>query len=208
MRVLVGCEMSGVVRDAFAAKGHDAWSCDLLPTERPGQHYQGDVRDMLGEQWDMIIGFPPCTDLAVSGARHFAVKRADGRQQAAIEFFMLFARARCERIAIENPIGIMSTVWREPDQIVHPWMFGHMEQKATCLWLKNLPRLKPTRDVYAQMMQLPKNVRERIHYLPPSAERGKLRSLTYQGVADAMGDQWGTEAALSSDMPLFALRAY
>lgn len=209
MRVLVACEYSGRVRDAFAALGHDAWSCDLLPTEAPvrmkfAQHYQGDVRDVLYDDWDLIVAHPPCTDLAVSGAAWFAEKRADGRQQAAIAFFMLFARLKCERVAIENPVGIMSTVWREPDQIIQPWQFGHPEQKATCLWLKNLPKLTTTRNVYAEMMRLPKNQRERQHYLPPSPDRGKLRSETYQGIADAMAGQWGTPEGLMSDMPLFA----
>lgn len=204
MRVLVACEYSGTVRDAFAALGHDAWSCDLLPTERPGQHYQGDVRDILGDGWDLMVAHPPCTHLSSSGAAWFEQKRADGRQQEAIDFFMLFARLKCERVAIENPVGIMSSVWRAPDQIVQPYQFGHMEQKATCLWLKNLPKLKPTCDVYAAMMQLPRSQRERLHYLPPSPDRGKLRSATFNGIADAMAQQWGTDDGLAGDMPLFA----
>lgn len=203
MKVLIACEFSGTVRDAFAALGHDAWSCDLLPTEQPGQHIQGDVREVLNEQWEMIIAHPPCTDLAVSGAAWFEAKRADGRQQAAIEFFMLFANLRCERVAIENPVGIMSTYWRKADQVIHPYQFGHMEQKSTCLWLKNLPLLRPTNDVYAGMMELPRNQRERLHYLPPSEDRWALRSMTYQGIADAMAQQWGTEEGLVADLPLF-----
>lgn len=203
MRVLIACEFSGTVREAFAALGHDAWSCDLLPTEQPGQHIQGDVRDVLNDGWDLMIAHPPCTDLAVSGAAWFEAKRADGRQAAAIEFFMLFARARCERVAIENPVGIMSTVWRKADQVIHPWQFGHMEQKSTCLWLKNLPKLRPTANVYREMMQLPRNVRERLHYLPPSPDRWKLRSETFAGIAEAMAQQWGTETGLMADMPLF-----
>lgn len=190
MRVLIACEYSGIVREAFARRGHDAWSCDLLPTEQPGQHYQGDVRDMLGDDWDMVIAHPPCTHLAVSGAAWFEEKRADGRQQEAIDFFMRFARLKCERVAIENPVGIMSSVWREPDQTIHPWQFGHAEQKATCLWLKNLPRLQPTRNVYGEMMQLPRNQRERLHFLPPSDTRSMERSRTFQGIADAMAEQW------------------
>ena len=179
------------MRDAFLDRGHDAMSCDLLPTDMPGPHAQGDVVPLLQETWDMIIAFPPCTDLAVSGAKWFAEKRADGRQQSSIDFFMLFARAGAEKICIENPIGIMSTVWRKPDQVVHPWQFGHMEQKSTCLWLKNLPQLVGAENVKDKMMKLPKNQRERLHYLPPTSDRAKLRSKTFQGIADAMAAQWG-----------------
>ncbi len=181
-RILVACEYSGVVRDAFKAKGWDAWSCDLLPTDKPGQHYQGDVRNILPLGWDMMIAFPPCTDLAVSGAKHFAVKRADGRQQASIEFFLMLAAIPIPS-AIENPVGIMSTHYRKPSQIIQPWQFGHGETKATCLWLKGLPKLVPTNIVEGR--------EARIHKMPPSANRAKLRSLTYQGVADAMAEQWG-----------------
>ena len=184
MRVLVACEFSGIVRDAFAARGHDAMSCDLLPTERPGPHYQGDVRDVLHGCWDLLIGHPPCTDLAVSGARHFEAKRLDGRQARGISFFMELIRAPIPRIAVENPVCIMSSLHREPDQIIQPWMFGHGETKATCLWLKNLPRLVATNEVEGRD--------DRIHKLPPSPDRWKLRSETYQGVAEAMADQWGT----------------
>lgn len=190
MKVLVACEFSGIVREAFAQRGHDAWSCDLLPTEQPGNHYHGDVREVLDEAWDMIIAHPPCTDLTSATAEKWAEKRADGRQQAAIDFFMLFARVKCEHVVIENPVGIMSTVWRKPDQVIHPYLFGHPEQKATCLWLKNLPRLKPTRDVYQEMMMLPAKQRERLRWLSPSPDRWKLRSQTFQGIADAMADQW------------------
>jgi len=191
MRVLIACEYSGRVRDAFLRLGHDAMSCDLLPTDVPGPHYQGDVFDIIGDGWDLLIAHPPCTDLAVSGAKWFAEKRADGRQQAAIDFFMTFARCGIPRICIENPVGIMSTVWRKPNQIIHPWQFGHMEQKSTCLWLQGLQNLVPTNNVKDEMMKLPRNVRERLHYLPPSADRWKLRSMTYQGIADAMANQWG-----------------
>jgi site-specific DNA-cytosine methylase len=142
------------------------------------------------QRWDMIIAFPPCTHLAVSGAAWFEQKRKDGRQQAAIDFFMLFVNAECERIAIENPVGIMSTIYKKPSQIVQPYEYGHMEQKKTCLWLKGLPLLQPTNNVYAQMMELPKNKRERLHYLPPSPERAKLRSKTFPGIAKAMAEQW------------------
>ena len=192
MRVLVACEYSGRVRDSFIAKGHEAMSCDLLPTEKPGPHYQGDVRDVMDYPWDLMIAHPPCTDLSVSGAAWFEKKKMNGSQQMSASFFMMLAKSDIPRIAIENPICIMSRLWRKPDQIVQPWMFGHMEQKATCLWLKNLPVLYPTNDVKAQMMELPKNKRERLHYLPPSDDRWKLRSETFQGIADAMAEQWWT----------------
>lgn len=183
MKILVGCEYSGIVRDAFIARGHDAMSCDILPTERPGPHYQGDVRDVLDYPWDMAIFHPPCTDLSVSGARHFAAKRMDGRQQASASFFMRMARCGIPKIAIENPVCIMSSLWRRPDQIIQPWMFGHGETKATCLWLVNLPPLRATNVVAGR--------EARIHKMPPSAERGKLRSETYLGIAEAMAEQWG-----------------
>jgi hypothetical protein len=165
-------------------------SCDLLPTEAPGPHYQGDVRDVLDYPWDLAIFHPPCTDLSVSGAAWFQSKRLRGAQQASASFFMMLAKADIPRIAIENPICVMSKLWRKPDQIVQPWMFGHPEQKATCLWLKGLPVLRPTHDVKEEMMKLPKNQRERLHYLPPSADRWKLRSQTFQGIAEAMAEQW------------------
>lgn len=190
MNILIACEYSGTVRDAFIRKGHNAVSCDLLPSESGGQHITGDVLDLLDGGWDMMIAFPPCTHLAVSGARWFPEKRADGRQQGGIDFFMDMINAPIERIAVENPVGIMSTHYRKPEQIVQPWMFGHMEKKSTCLWLKNLPKLEPTDDVHEAMMELPKNKRERLHYLPPSKDRWKIRSKTFQGIADAMADQW------------------
>lgn len=185
MKVLVACEFSGRVRDAFIAKGHEAMSCDLLPTEQPGPHYQGDVLDILDGGWDLMIAHPPCTHLAVSGAAWFAEKRKDGRQQGAIDFFMKLANADIPKIMVENPISIMSTVWRKPDQIIQPWMFGHGETKATCLWLKNLPKLQPTNIVPGR--------EQRLHRLPPSPNRWKLRSTTYQGIADAMAEQWGNQ---------------
>ena len=194
MKVLIGCEYSGTVRDAFIKCGHEAMSCDLLPTDVPGPHYQGDVRDVLDYPWDMAIFHPPCTDLAVSGAAWFAEKRIDGRQQASASFFMMLAKCDIPKVAIENPVCIMSSLWRKSDQVIHPWMFGHMEQKATCLWLKGLMPLVATNNVKEPMMDLPKNERERLHYLPPSADRWKIRSQTYQGFADAMADQWGNEA--------------
>lgn len=182
MKILVSCEYSGAVRDAFIRLGHDAMSCDLLPTDVPGPHYQGDVRDVLDYPWDMMIAFPPCTALAVSGARHFEEKRKDGRQQSGASFFMSLAKADIPRIAIENPISIMSTLWRKPDQIIQPWMFGHGETKATCLWLKNLPPLKPTNIVEGR--------EQRIHKMGPSPDRWKERSKTFPGIAEAMAAQW------------------
>lgn len=183
MRVLVACEYSGTVRNAFIREGHDAMSCDLLPTDVPGPHYQGDVRDVLHYPWDLMIAHPPCTHLSVSGARHFADKRMDGRQQAAVSFFMELARAPIPMIAIENPVCVMSSLYRKPDQTIQPWQFGHGETKATCLWLKNLPLLRPTNIVEGR--------EARIHRMPPSADRWKLRSATFTGVAEAMADQWG-----------------
>lgn len=184
MRVLVACEYSGRVRDAFIKKGHDAWSCDLLPSESDfGPHYQGSVFDIINDGWDLMVAHPPCTHLAVSGARHFSAKRADGRQQEAIDFFMALANAPIEKIAIENPVCIMSSIWRKPDQIIQPWQFGHGETKATCLWLKNLQKLQPTNIVEGR--------EARIHKMPPGPNRWKERSKTYQGVADAMANQWG-----------------
>jgi hypothetical protein len=182
MKILVACEHSGAVRDAFRALGHDALSCDLLPSDNGGPHYQGDVRDILGEGWDMVLAFPPCTHLAVSGAKHFAAKQADGRQQEGIDFFMLFTQLECPRVAIENPVGIMSSHYRKPDQIIQPWQFGHGETKATCLWLKGLPKLMPTNVVEGR--------EARIHRMPPGPNRWKERSKTYQGIANAMADQW------------------
>lgn len=159
-------------------------SCDLLLTDVPGPHYQGDVRDVLDYPWDLMIAHPPCTDLSVSGARHFYAKRMDGRQQASASFFMMLAKADIPMICIENPVCIMSSWWRKPDQIIQPWQFGHGETKATCLWLKNLPALTPTDIVDGRD--------DRIHKLPPSVDRWKIRSETYQGIADAMAQQWGS----------------
>lgn len=183
MRVLVGCEFSGVVRDAFLACGHEAMSCDILPTEAPGPHYQGDVRDVLDYPWDLMIAHPPCTHLSVSGARHFPAKRMDGRQQAGAAFFMTLARAEIPMIAIENPVCIMSSLWRRPDQVIQPWQFGHPETKATCLWLKGLPRLLPTNVVGGR--------EARVHRMPPGPDRWKERSRTFDGIAQAMAAQWG-----------------
>lgn len=182
MRVLVACEFSGCVRDAFIAKGHDAMSCDLLPTEKPGPHFQGDVFDIINDGWDLMIAHPPCVHLASSGARWFGEKVKDCRQSRAVEFFMALVNAPMERIAIENPIGIMSTIYRKPDQIIQPWQFGHGETKATCLWLKNLPKLQPTNVVDGR--------EQRIWRMPPSKDRSQLRSRTFSGIALAMAEQW------------------
>lgn len=192
LRVLVACEYSGRVRDAFRARGHDAWSCDLLPAEDGSEfHHQGDVLPHLGNEWDLMIAHPPCTDLAVSGARHFAAKVADGRQQRALDFVRALMAAPIPRICIENPISIISSKIRKPEQIIQPWQFGHPEQKATCLWLKGLPPLTPTNDVYEHMMTLPKQERERVHRMPPGPDRWKERSRTFPGIAAAMASQWG-----------------
>jgi len=193
-RVLVGCEFSGRVREAFKSKGWDAWSCDLEPTDQPGQHIQGDIFDAIANKgpWDMLIAFPPCTHLAASGAAWFAQKRADGRQAEGVKFFMDIVAA-VEKIgcgAIENPVGIMSTQYRKPDQIIQPWQFGHGETKATCLWLYNLPKLEPTNIVEGRQ--------QRVHRLPQNAQRAKLRSTTYAGVAEAMGGQWSKCANIPS----------
>lgn len=182
MKVLVACEFSGIVREAFRAKGHDAWSCDLLPTEIPGQHIQVPVETLFDDEWDLIIAFPPCTHLAVSGARWFKDKKKE--QAQAIQFFLSLVELDCPRIAIENPIGVMSTIYRKPDQIIQPWQFGHGETKATCLWLKNLPLLKPTYIVDGRI--------NRVHREPPGPDRWKNRSRTYRGIANAMAEQWGT----------------
>mgnify|MGYP003387550587 CR=1 FL=1 len=181
MWVLVACEFSGRVRDAFLAKGHDAISCDLLPTDVPGPHYQGDVRDILDRQWDLLIAHPPCTHLAASGARWFKDKREE--QAEALEFVRLLLGCRIPRMALENPVGVIATQIRPADQIVQPYMFGHGETKATCLWLKGLPKLQPTELVDGR--------EAKVHRMSPSPERWKQRSLTYPGIAKAMAEQWG-----------------
>jgi hypothetical protein len=191
MRVLIACEYSGKVRSAFEKLGHFAVSCDLLPTEIPGIHYTGDVFDIINQGWDLMVAHPPCTDLAVSGAAWFKEKIADGRQQRALDFVQALMDAPIPMIAIENPISVISSKIRKPDQIIQPWMFGHKETKATCLWLKGLPKLVPTTDLKEETMALPKKERMRLHYLPPSADRWKIRSETFQGIADAMANQWG-----------------
>jgi hypothetical protein len=193
MRVLVACEFSGAVRDAFAALGHDAMSCDLLPAEAPGPHYQGDVRDVLSDGWDLMVAHPPCTYLASSGL-HWNKRRPERAllTEEALEFVRLLLDAPIARIALENPIGCISSRIRKPDQIIHPWQFGHDASKATCLWLKNLPALKPT-DVLpgGREARRANQTASGQNKLPPSRDRWKLRSLTYPGIAKAMADQWG-----------------
>ena len=181
MRVLVACEFSGIVRDAFIARGHDAVSCDLLPCEKPGPHIQGDVLEIINDGWDLMIAHPPCTHLAVSGARWFKDKIPE--QRKALDFVMALMKAPIAKICIENPISIISTAIRKPDQIIQPWMFGHGETKATCLWLKRLPDLKPTDIVSGR--------EARVHRMPPGPDRWKERSRTLCGIAKAMADQWG-----------------
>jgi len=213
MRVLIACEYSGTVRDAFIRKGHDAMSCDLLPTDVPGPHYQGDVRDVINNCWDLMIAHPPCTYLTVtankwikdqpkrkSGALVGAERRS--ARDEAILFFMLFVNSDIPKIAIENPIGCMSSVFRRPEQIIQPFQFGHSERKATCLWLKGLPKLEPTNIVepisyiaagkkYSPTHYNSRRSLNRLDCLPPGEERSKLRSKTYQGIAEAMASQWG-----------------
>ena len=181
LRVLVACEFSGVVRDAFAARGHFAMSCDLLPSEAPGPHYKGDVRDILGAGWDLMVAHPPCTHLAVSGARWFKDKRHE--QAEARNFVRTLMAAPIPMVCIENPVSIISSRIRRPDQVIQPWMFGHGETKATCLWLKGLPKLRPTNIVDGR--------EARVHRMPPGPDRWKERSRTFAGIADAMAEQWG-----------------
>ena len=195
MNVLIACEYSGIVRDAFIRKGHNAWSCDLLPTDQPGPHIQCDVLDVLDAGWDLMIAHPPCTFLCNSGVRWLGNDQSRWDQLTiAAEFFRKLLSAPIQSICIENPImhsyGKL-LIGRDQTQLIQPWMFGHTEQKATCLWLKNLPPLRPTNNVREAMLQLPANERERVHHMAPSEDRWKLRSTTYQGIADAFADQWG-----------------
>ena len=198
MRILIACEESQAVCKEFRKLGHKAYSCDILPCSggHPEWHIQDDVLKHLMD-WDMMIAFPPCTHLAVSGARYFKEKQADGRQQRAVDFFMSIANAPCKIIAIENPVGVMSTRWRKPDQIIQPWQFGHPESKKTCLWLKGLPLLKPTK-----VLELPESgywenqTPSGQNKLGPSPERSKLRARSYEGVGKAMAEQWGCSGAV------------
>lgn len=206
MRILIACEESQAVTKEFRKLGHDAYSCDILPCSggHPEWHLQQDVTELLKQEWDMIIAFPPCTHIAVSGAKHFEQKRKDGRQQQGIDFFMLFVNCKCEKIAIENPIGIMSGIYRKPDQIIQPYMFGDPVKKTTCLWLKGLPKLKETENVenevkyytskngakmsewYAKQIEI--NGKK---YGYNTEEFKKHRSKTFPGIAKAMAEQWG-----------------
>ena len=182
MRVLIACEFSGVVRNAFRARGHDAWSCDLLPSESPGNHYQCTVHEVIHQPWDLMIAHPPCTHLAVSGARWFRQKTTE--QEQALSFVRYLLRADIPRIALENPVSVISSRIRKPDQIIQPWQFGHGEVKATCLWLKGLPKLTPTNIVEGR--------EARVHKMPPGPDRWKERSRTLPGIARAMAEQWGS----------------
>jgi hypothetical protein len=204
VRVLVACEFSGVVRDAFIAKGHDAWSCDLLASDRPGNHIQGDVIEYLEDGWDLLIAHPPCTYLSSSGL-HWNT-RVPGREEETHEAMIFvmnlmgdggdgFIHHEIPRVALENPIGRISTAYRKPDQIIHPWQFGHDASKATCLWLKGLPHLAPTNILPGGRRAIRANqTPSGQNKLGPSPDRWKLRSVTYQGIADAMADQWGALA--------------
>jgi hypothetical protein len=185
MKILIACEYSGTVRDAFLRRGHDAMSCDLLPTDAPGPHYQGDVRDIINNGWDMMIAHPPCTYLCSSGL-HWNKRRPERAAQTeeALQFVRLLLEANIPKIALENPIGCISTRIRKPDQTVQPWQFGHGEVKGTCLWLKGLSKLVPTNIVEGRIPRMWK--------LPPSPDRWKIRSATYKGIAEAMAEQWGT----------------
>lgn len=182
MKVLIACEFSGIVREAFKVRGHDAWSCDLLPTEIPGQHIQGDVLEILDDGWDLMIAHPPYTYLAVSGARWWKDNK-EAQQKAIWFFFKLYTTSHIPKVCIENPVGIMSTVFRKPDQYIQPWQFGHGETKKTGLWLQGLPLLVPSDIVEGR--------ENRIHKIPPSKDRWRERSRFYPGIAKAMADQWG-----------------
>ena len=197
MKVLVACEYSGIVRDAFAAKGHDAWSCDILSTESPGNHFQGDVLEHLDKGWDLMIAHPPCTHLAVSGARWFTEgKKPWSLQEDALDFVRKLLDAPIDKIALENPVSVISTKIRKPNQIIQPFEYGHDVTKKTCLWLKNLPNLKPTKIVKPDIVLVNGKKMSRMHYESfklPSKERSKVRSKFYTGIAQAMADQWGND---------------
>ena len=194
MRVLVGCEFSGRVRDAFTRRGHDAMSCDLLPSDTPGKHFQGDIRELLNEEWDLLIAHPPCTFLAVSNSANWKQLQENGKQQEAIAFVEEIFNSKTPRICIENPVGALSTRSKlgKPTQYIQPYFFGHSEQKQTGLWLKGLPKLEPTKLI--DISHYPPKQKQRLHWLPPSKDRWKLRSLTYLGVAEAMANQWSEES--------------
>lgn len=191
MKILVACEYSGVVRDAFIARGHEAISCDILPTEKEGPHYLGNVLDILHDGWDMMIAHPPCTHLAVSGAKWFKYKQKE--QEEALGFVQVLLDAPIEKICLENPVSVISSKIRKPDQIIQPWQFGHAATKTTCLWLKNLPKLVPTNIVGKGNFVITKGGRKLPEWynLPPSEDRSKIRSRTFEGIAEAMAEQWG-----------------
>jgi hypothetical protein len=191
MKVLIACEYSGVVRVAFIKRGHDAWSCDLLPTDSSGPHIQGNVLEILNQGWDLMVAHPPCTHLAVSGARWFKNKQVE--QKEALDFVRALLNAPINKIALENPISIISTEVRQPDQIVQPWMFGHEMTKSTCLWLKNLPLLVPTNIVGKGKKHITKSGKSipEWYNLPETKDRWKKRSKTFEGFAKAMAEQWG-----------------
>lgn len=197
MRVLVACEQSGIVRDAFAARGHDAWSCDLEPSERPGQHIQGDaIEAAYGRQWDMMIAHPPCNHLAASGAQYWPAKRQDGRQFSAVSFFLRLYDAPIARVAIENPVGFIGTIFRKADQIVQPWQFGDPFNKKTCFWLRGLPKLEPT-DIVTPTHNWGSNSYRgggrKKSPLPSLHWGGQDRSRSFTGIAEAMAEQWGAD---------------
>lgn len=198
MRVLVACEYSGAVRDAFIRGGHQAMSCDLLPTDSPGPHHQGDVREILGDGWDLMVAHPPCTYLSVSGMHWTARGLRDPKlTEDALEFVRLLMDAPVSRIAVENPVSVISSRIRKPDQVITPYQFGHDASKKTCLWLKNLPPLQPTRYVEPRMVngkpRWGNQTDSGQNRLGPSVDRWKERSKTYAGIAQAMADQWGTQ---------------
>ncbi|MDE2016054.1 MAG: hypothetical protein KGI72_06045 [Patescibacteria group bacterium] len=216
MKILIACEESQKVCTAFRARGHEAYSCDILPESggHPEWHIQGDVVPLLEQEWDMIVAFPPCTHLAVSGAAHFAKKIADGRQQQGVDFFMKFANSKCPRVAIENPIGIMSKRWRKPDQIIQPWQFGDPFQKSTCLWLKGLPLLVPTKEVdHGEFKKWidPKTGKTKSQPMwffkslsaKTAEERTRIRNRTFDGIALAMAEQWSDAPEEKKEIPLF-----
>lgn len=204
MRVLVACEFSGAVRRAFRAKGHDAWSCDLEAAEDGGEHIRADALNVLREGWALMVAHPPCTHLAVGGARYWAAKRADGRQQAAADFFLAMARADIPQIAIENPAGLMSSIWRKPDQVIQPWQFGHEANKPTCLWLKGLPPLHPTKVVGRGEFYVKASGARLAKWSHKTSgtrdDRARIASRTFEGIALAMADQWGAYTDLVLQM--------
>ena len=200
MKVLVACEFSGRVRDAFSRLGHDATSCDLLPSDSPGKHFQGDVREIINNDFELLIAHPPCTFITLSNSKNWKMLQENGKQQEAIKFVEDIWESNCPRICIENPVGALSTRSKlgKPTQYIEPYYFGHAEQKKTGLWLKGLPKLEPTKVI--DISHLPPKQRQRLHWLPPSKDRWKLRSLTYLGIAEAMAEQWGEKYPLQNDL--------